>query len=99
MARQGIPLLCRSPLPADRLDGAASSIAQLSARANSVIAELVPDAKDKRYDIVIRSGVTEKQLAAAEQGTVGREGKYGEAYLVHQVDGVNYQDQDLDAAW
>jgi putative DNA methylase len=58
----------------------------------NVIAELVPDAKAKRYDIVIRSGVTDKELAAAEIGTVGREGKYGEAYLIHQIeDGVSYK--------
>jgi putative DNA methylase len=57
----------------------------------NVIAELVPDAKAKRYNIAIRSGVTDKELAAAEIGTVGREGKYGEAYLIHQVDGVSYK--------
>jgi len=57
----------------------------------NVIAELVPDAKAKRYDIAIRSGVTDKELAAAETGTVRREGRYGEAYLVHQVNGVPYR--------
>jgi len=56
-----------------------------------VIAELVPDAQAKRYDIVIRSGVTDRELAAAERGTVGREGKYGEAYLIHQVGGDAYK--------
>ena len=30
-------------------------------------------------------------MEAAETGTVGREGKYGEAYLIHQVDGVDYK--------
>ena len=30
-------------------------------------------------------------MEAAETGTVGREGKYGEAYLIHQVDGVTYK--------
>ena len=57
----------------------------------NVIAELVPDPKNKRYDIAVRSGVTDKQLAAAEQGTVGREGKYGEAFLIHQVESVTYK--------
>jgi putative DNA methylase len=57
----------------------------------NVIAELVPDAKAKRYNIAIRSWVTGKELAAAEIGTVGREGKYGEAYLIHQVDDMTYK--------
>jgi putative DNA methylase len=58
----------------------------------NVIAEVVPDFKAKRYDITIRNGVTEKELAAAEAGgTVRREGKYGEAYLIHQVNGVEFK--------
>ncbi len=57
----------------------------------NVIAELVPDANAKRYDIVIRSGVSDKELAAAEKGTVGRVGRYGEAYLIHEVGGVKYK--------
>jgi len=57
----------------------------------NVIAELVPDPKNKRYDIAICAGVNDKQLSAAEQGTIGREGKYGEAYLIHQVEGVTFK--------
>jgi putative DNA methylase len=53
-----------------------------------VVAELIPDHKNKRYDIAIRSGATEEQLAAAEFGTVRRDGRYADAYLVHQVGGV-----------
>jgi putative DNA methylase len=56
-----------------------------------VIAELVPDLHHKRYDIFIHSGVTDKELKDAEIGTIGREGKYGEAYLVHRVDGATYK--------
>ena len=37
-----------------------------------VIAELVPDPVNKRYHIEIRSGVTDRDLKAAESGTVGR---------------------------
>lgn len=55
------------------------------------VAELVPDPVNKRYIIQIRSGVSEAEMQASETGTVGREGKYGEAYLIHQVDGVNYK--------
>ena len=56
-----------------------------------VIAELVPDSDHKRYDIVIRSGVSDDGLMEAEVGTVGREGRYGEAFLVHEIDGKRYK--------
>ena len=56
-----------------------------------VIAELVPDSDHKRYDIVIRSGVSIDELKEAEDGTVGREGRYGEAFLVHEVNGKRYK--------
>ena len=62
----------------------------ISKRRN-VIAELVPDTQHRRYQIQIQSGVSEEALAAAETGTVGRDGKYGEAFLQHQVDGVTYK--------
>lgn len=57
----------------------------------NVIAELVPDENAKRYNIEIRSGVGEKELADAELGTVRRDGKFGEAYLFHRVDGVEFK--------
>ena len=56
-----------------------------------VITELVPDADHKRYDIVIRSGVSNDDLREAEDGTVAREGRYGEAFLVHKVNGKRYK--------
>ena len=57
----------------------------------SVIAELVPDSEHKRYDIIIRSGVSNNDLKEAEDGTVGREKRYGEAFLVHKVNGKRYK--------
>jgi putative DNA methylase len=57
----------------------------------SAIAELVPDPANKRYDIRIRSGVSDKEMKAAETGTIGREGKFGEAYMTHSVSGVDYK--------
>ncbi len=57
----------------------------------NVIAELVPDFKSKCYNIAIRSGVTDKELLAAEQGTLRREEKYGEAYVAHKIDGILYK--------
>ena len=56
-----------------------------------VIAELVPDPSNKRYDIAIRSGVDSDDLMSAEDGTVGREGRYGEAFLIHEVNGRRYK--------
>ncbi|OIQ55877.1 hypothetical protein MOTE_23770 [Moorella thermoacetica] len=56
-----------------------------------VIAELVPDPASKRYDIVIRSGVTEKELNDAEKGTVRTDGRGQDPYMVHTVDGVEYR--------
>ncbi|MDM7988396.1 MAG: DUF1156 domain-containing protein [Smithella sp.] len=55
------------------------------------IAELLPDPKHKRYDIVIRSGLTEKQMAKAKQGTVRTDGKGQDPYLIHVVDGMEYR--------
>jgi len=48
------------------------------------IAVLVPDRKKKRYEIEIKSGVSDSELKAAEKGTI-RGGN-----LVHQVDGETY---------
>jgi putative DNA methylase len=57
----------------------------------NVIAELVPNAKQKRYDIAIRSGVTEKQFAQAAHGTVRSDGRGQDPYLIHVVDGMEYR--------
>jgi len=56
-----------------------------------VVAELVPDPLNKRYTIEIRTEVSDACIRAAEQGTVDREGKYGEAYLMHRVNGAEYK--------
>lgn len=56
-----------------------------------VVAELVPDLKNKRYDISIRSDANEEQLAAAKLGTVRTDGRGQDPYLIHTVDGVEYR--------
>jgi putative DNA methylase len=56
-----------------------------------VIAELVPDARAKRYDITIRSGVSAQELAAALQGTVRADGRGQDPYMVHTVENVEYR--------
>jgi len=57
----------------------------------NVIAELVPNPKLKRYDILIRSGVSDSELVEAENGTVQSDGRGQDPYLVHTVDGVEYK--------
>jgi putative DNA methylase len=65
-----------------------SLIVSTQARA---VAELVPDAINKRYDIAIRTGVTDAQLAAAKNGTLRSGGRGQETFLVHSVDGAEHR--------
>lgn len=58
---------------------------------DAAIAELVPNPEQKQYDIMIRTGVSRAEMEKAKIGTIGREGKYGEAYLMHQVEGLSYK--------
>jgi len=54
-------------------------------KSRSVIAQLIPDYENKRFNIEILTGVSEKNLTAAEYGTV-RDGS-----LVYQLDGRTYK--------
>ncbi|MCE7987121.1 MAG: DUF1156 domain-containing protein [Caldilinea sp. CFX5] len=56
-----------------------------------VVAELRPDARNKRYDIAIRTGVLDEELTAAEKGTVRADGRGQDPYLFHTVNGVEYR--------
>lgn len=56
-----------------------------------VVAELVPDAEHRRYDVVLRPQATAEQLTAAKQGTVRTEGRGQDPYLCHTVDGKEYR--------
>ncbi len=55
------------------------------------IVELVPDPKGKRYDIAVRSGVSDVELEAASQGTVRTDGRGQDPYMIHSVDGVEHR--------
>ncbi len=57
----------------------------------AVIAELLPDAKQRRYDIRIRAGVSAEDLAEAEKGTVRSDARGQDPYLTHTVDGCEYR--------
>jgi putative DNA methylase len=53
--------------------------------------ELVPDPLNKRYDIVVCSGLSKSALAAAKEGTVRTDGRGQDPYLIHTVEGVEYR--------
>jgi hypothetical protein len=46
------------------------------------IADLIPDPNNTCDIVQIRNGATPAELEAAEVGTVGRDGKYSEAFLI-----------------
>lgn len=56
-----------------------------------VIVELIPDAKQMRYDIAIRYNVSDAELIAAKKGTVRTDGRGQDPYLIHAVDGIEYR--------
>ena len=65
LARKDIFTAVEARCPQTWLDGAASALTDRKQGLRR-IAELVPDPKYKRYDIVIRSGVNGKQLTEAD---------------------------------
>ena len=60
-------------------------------QSKQAIAELVPDSKNQRYQIQIRSGVSKDELQKAEKGTVRTDGRGQDPYLIHFVDGVEFR--------
>lgn len=56
-----------------------------------VIAELHPQPQLKRYRIAIRTGVSDGELRNAATGTIQRDDRYGDAFLVHTVKDVLYR--------
>ena len=57
----------------------------------NVVVELVPLPQHKRYEIAVRSGVSDEAATLASRGTVRSDGRGQEPYLVHRVDGVEYR--------
>lgn len=60
-------------------------------RGKMAIAELIPDKKQKRYDVDVRTGVSNDELERAAKGTVRTDGRGQDPYLFHVVDGVEYR--------
>jgi len=56
-----------------------------------VVADVVPDPVNRRYDIVIRPNASDDDLADAEKGTVRSDGRGQDPYLLHTVNGVEYR--------
>ena len=56
-----------------------------------VVAELVPNANQKRYDIQLRLGATAEEIKSADRGTVCSDGIGQDSYLIHKVDGNEYK--------
>jgi len=52
-----------------------------------VIAQLIPDQKNKRYEIELVHGVSADEMKLADKGTVRSDGKGKDPYLYHVVDG------------
>jgi putative DNA methylase len=55
------------------------------------VAELIPDFSTRRYNIVVRSNVSDEEMAAATNGTVRSDGRGQDPYMVHTVDGREYR--------
>jgi len=64
---------------------------RLISKGRAAIAELIPDAQSKRFDIKIRSGVSAKELADAEKGTLLVDGRGQDPYLSYTLDGVEHR--------
>jgi putative DNA methylase len=78
-------------LPRSENNGKFNSALVVS-RGYRVIAELIPDSINKRYDIAIRTGVTDAEMAdCAKNGTVRSDEGSQDPYLIHTVDGVEYR--------
>lgn len=60
-------------------------------KGHRVVVELVPDPKNKRYDIAIRTAVSDEQYSDAALGTVRSDGRGQDPYLIHSVNGTAYR--------
>lgn len=55
------------------------------------VAKLIPDPQNMRYEIVIETGINEKSLPTAKNGTVRTDGRGQDPYLIHTVNGTEYR--------
>jgi putative DNA methylase len=64
---------------------------QRSSQARNVIAELIPNPEMMRYDIDLRSNVSDEELQKAMHGTVRSDGRGQETYMFHKIGARDYQ--------
>jgi putative DNA methylase len=64
---------------------------RLLSKGRAAIAVLVPDAGAKRFAIEVRSGVSARELAEANQGTLRTDGRGQEPYMTYTLDGAEYK--------
>jgi putative DNA methylase len=64
---------------------------RILSRGKRAIADLIPDQKLKRYAIVVRSGVSAEEMAAAVKGSVRSDRRGQDPYLIHTVGGAEYR--------
>jgi putative DNA methylase len=64
---------------------------RIISKADSTIAELIPDPKQKRYDILIRAARNREEFTAATLGTVRTDGRGQDPYMLHSVAGQDYR--------
>ncbi len=60
-------------------------------RGKKVIAELVPDETNERYNIAIINNATDKQLKAAKEGSIRSDGRGQEPYMINTVGSREYR--------
>jgi putative DNA methylase len=60
-------------------------------KVRSIVLELIPNAPSQRYDIAIRTGVSNAEMVEARQGTVHTDGPGRDPYLVHTLGGIEHR--------
>jgi putative DNA methylase len=64
---------------------------RLISKGRAAIAELIPDARRNRFEIRIRSGVSDPELRDADNGTIRVDGRGQDPYLCYSLDGVEHR--------
>ena len=64
---------------------------RLVSKGRAAIAELVPDTVAKRFAIQIRTSVSARELADANQGTLRTDGRGQEPYMAYSLNGAEYK--------
>ncbi|MGD0638584.1 MAG: DUF1156 domain-containing protein, partial [Nitrososphaerales archaeon] len=64
---------------------------RLISKGKSAIAELVPNHDKRAFDILVRSGVSTRELTQSERGTVRTDGRGQDPYLSYSLDDVEHR--------